>query len=143
MDLTGLGSLFDFGSKVIDRVIPDPAQKLAAQQKLMELTVSKDLAVMANDAALTKAQTDINTEEAKSSSLFVSGWRPSVGWVCSAALLYQYLLRPIGTAAYIGYTGHAPAVTLPGIDDNLWQLLTGMLGLGAMRSWDKKNGTAR
>jgi hypothetical protein len=137
MSLAALGGILDFGGKLIDRLIPDPAQKLAAQQELMKMALDKELAVMANETKLITAQTDINAIEAKSDKFFVSGWRPSIGWVCSAALCYQYLLRPIGGAAYILITGHAMPVELPGLDDNLWELLAGLLGLAGLRTAEK------
>ena len=116
MDLTGLGSLFDFGGKLIDRLIPDPAQKLAAQQELMKLAINKDLAVMANDTQLIKLQTDINLEQAKSSSLFVSGPRPFLMWVGGVGVAYQWLLVPLISFVYTTYTGHALPVQPPVMD---------------------------
>jgi len=77
----------------------------------------------------------INLEEAKSESLFVSGWRPAVGWCGALALFYCAILEPILTlvASLYGYTG-----TFPAIDTTItMQLLFGILGLGAYRSFDK------
>jgi hypothetical protein len=82
----------------------------------------------------------VNTEEAKSTNLFVSGWRPSIGWVCSFALAYQYIVRPLLTWGLMA-TGHA-IPPMPGLDDNLWQLLLGMLGLGGLRTVEKLKGAA-
>ena len=81
------------------------------------------------------AQTEINKVEAASPSVFVSGWRPAIGWVCAMAMGYQYLLRPFLVAYH-------PALAFPGLDDNLWQLLAGMLGLGGLRTFEKVNGVA-
>ena len=81
MNIGVLDGLFDFGGKLIDRLIPDPAQKLAAQQELMKLAINKELAVMANETALIKLQTDINLEQAKSPNAFISGPRPFLMWV--------------------------------------------------------------
>jgi hypothetical protein len=142
MDITGLGSIFEFGGKLIDRLIPDPAQKLAAQQELMKMAMEKELAVMANDTKLLTAQTDINAVEAANPSIFVSGGRPAAMWVCVAGMGYQFVLLPLVTFAYQLYTGHALPVLPPMLDDNLWQLLTGLLGLAGWRSFDKKNGVA-
>ena len=128
-DLTGLGSLFDFGSKVLDRVIPDPAQRAAAQEELLKITISKDLAVMANDTALIKMQTDINLEEAKSSNWFISGPRPFLAWVCGFGLFYQWLLVPLVSFAYTTYTGHALPVQPPVMDPNLYMTIGGLMGL--------------
>jgi hypothetical protein len=135
-----LGSIFEFGGKLIDRLIPDPAQKLAAQQELMKMAIDKELAVMANDTALVKMQTDINLEEAKSDSLFKSGWRPGAGWVFVAALAWQFILRPIIETGFIFYTGHAVPVPLPTLDGMLWELGFGMLGLGSLRKFVKVKG---
>ena len=120
--------MLGIGSKLIDKLIPDPAAKDAARLELMKLQQSGELAAMT-------AQTEINKVEAASSSIFVSGWRPAIGWVCALAMCYQYLVRPFITAFY-------PALTVPGLDENLWQLMMGMLGLGGLRTFEKVNNVA-
>ena len=95
---------------------------------------------MANAIKVDLAQIDVNKEEAKSSSLFVAGWRPWIGWICGNALLYVAIIEPIARfiATMYGYTG-----TFPTIDTSLtMQVLLGMLGLAGLRSYDKKQGTA-
>jgi hypothetical protein len=95
---------------------------------------------MENGIKLQLAQIAVNAEEAKSSSFFVAGWRPFTGWVCGVALAYVSLLEPIArfVATLAGYSG-----TFPTIDTTMtMQVLLGMLGLGALRSTDKKNGVA-
>ena len=128
-----ISAALDLGNTLITRIFPDPAQADAAKLKLLELQKNGELAAMT-------AQTDINKEEAKSSSLFVSGWRPAIGWVCALALAYQYLLRPLGgtIASIFGVT----IPPLPGLDDNLWQLMMGMLGMGGLRTFEKVQGVA-
>ena len=133
MALDPISAALDLGNTLITRIFPDPAQADAAKLKLLELQKNGELAAMT-------AQTDINKEEAKSSSLFVSGWRPAIGWVCALALAYQYLLRPLGgTLASIFGLIIPP---LPGLDDNLWQLMMGMLGMGGLRTFEKVQGVA-
>jgi hypothetical protein len=86
------------------------------------------------------AQTDINKVEAASSSMFVAGWRPFVGWVGGFGLAYAAILEPILRliATLWGYTGEFPV-----IDTTItMQILFGLLGLGAMRSYDKVKGVA-
>ena len=134
-DLTGLGGLFDFGSKLIDRLIPDPAQKLAAQQELLKLTVNKELAEMANDTALAKAQTDINQVEAASENLFKSGWRPFIGWVCGLACAWNWLGLPI--AKFVQALIGNPVRLSPADLSEMWPLLMGMLGIGTLRTFEK------
>lgn len=85
-------------------------------------------------------QIDVNKEEAKHASIFVAGWRPFIGWVGGVGLAYSFVVAPfvefIAKAA--GYVGEMP---LP--DSNqLLTLVTAMLGVGAMRSFDKTKGTA-
>jgi hypothetical protein len=83
---------------------------------------------------------DVNKAEAASPSAFTSGWRPAIGWVCGLALLFQYILRPM--LMWFGViTGHQWP-PLPGIDDNLWQLMLGLLGLGGLRTFEKTKGVA-
>jgi drug/metabolite transporter (DMT)-like permease len=83
----------------------------------------------------------VNAEEAKHSSLFVAGWRPFIGWCCGFAVAYQYVITPLALwiAAISGF--HLP--TPPRLDDILWELMFGMLGMGALRSFDKIKGTAK
>lgn len=121
-------ALLGIGGKLIDKLIPDPAARDAAKLDLLKLQQSGELAAML-------AQTEINKVEAANTSVFVSGWRPAIGWVCALAMGYQYLLRPF-LAAF------NPALAFPGLDDNLWQLLAGMLGLGGLRTFEKVNGVA-
>ena len=94
-----------------------------------------------NDIKLQLAQIAVNTEEAKSSRLFVAGWRPACGWVCAFALLYVAILEPIARFAALvlfNYTGAFPL-----IDTTItMQVLFGMLGIAGMRSFDKAKGTA-
>jgi hypothetical protein len=124
-----LDSLLELSTKIIDRVIPDPAQKAQAQLELLKLQQTGELAAMS-------AQTDINKVEAANANLFVSGWRPFIGWISGLALTYQYLFRPFLTA-------FLPEYHFPGLDDNLWQLMMGMLGLGAYRSFEKYQGVTK
>lgn len=138
-----LGAIFTFGGKLIDRLIPDPAQKLQAQQELMRMAMDKSLAEMANETALIKAQTDINVEQARSSNLFVSGPRPGLMWVGVFGVAYQWIIVPLGTFAYTTYTGHALPVEPPVMDGNLMVMLGGLMGvqIGA-RTVEKIKGVA-
>jgi len=133
MALDPISAALDLGNTLITRIFPDPAQADAAKLELLKLQQSGDLAQMT-------AQTDINKVEASNPSLFVSGWRPAIGWVCALALAYQYLLRPLsGTIASLFGVTLPP---LPGLDDNLWQLMMGMLGMGGLRTFEKVQGVA-
>jgi Holin of 3TMs, for gene-transfer release len=130
----GITDILDVGLKVLDRVIPDPAAKAAAQLELVKLTQQGDLAALAAETDLAKGQIAVNQAEASSGNFFNSGWRPSVGWVCSSGLAYQFLVRPL----LVTLSLPAPALEM----DTLMTLLLGLLGLGGMRTVEKLKGRA-
>ena len=113
---------------VIDKVLPD---KAAADKAKLEMQLK--LLDAANAGAL--AQLEVNKVEAAHQSTFVAGWRPAIGWVCAAALAYSYMLVPLVGFA-LTMMGQ-PVPKWPVLDGNLWELMFGMLGMGALRSYDK------
>lgn len=123
-----LDSVLNIGAKILDRVIPDKAEREKAQAELVKMQLNGELQQLAG-------QLEVNKTEAAHQSVFVAGWRPFIGWVCGVALAYQFVLRPVITWAVpsIGYT----VAEMPGLDDNLWELMFGMLGLGGLRSYEK------
>lgn len=126
---------------IINKVIPDKTAAAAAQAQLQTLVLQGQLSEeMTQLTSVTAAQSDIDKVEASNSSTFVAGWRPMIGWVCAAALAYQYLLKPLVLAGFS--MAHQVIPAMPGIDDQLWQLMFGMLGMGALRSFDKTKGVA-
>ena len=138
MDLTGLGSLFDFGKAIIERIFPDPAQRAQATLELAKLQQTGDLAKLAAETDLAKGQLEINKIEAASPNMFIAGWRPAVGWICGIGLGYATVLYPLGqfVAELCGYKG-----TIPAIDTgSLVSCLVGLLGLGGMRTFEKFKG---
>tara|TARA_R100000329_G_scaffold37600_1_gene35438 strand:+ start:171 stop:542 length:372 start_codon:yes stop_codon:yes gene_type:complete len=84
---------------------------------------------------INKAQIEVNKVEAGSTNLFVSGWRPFVGWTCGVALCYHFVLQPFLTFVLYSF-GYQ--VELPTFDmTTLTTVLMGMLGLGGLRSYEK------
>lgn len=134
-------SAIDTVGGIISKVLPDRAAAAAATAQLQQMASAGQLQEeLIQLQAITSAQSDINKTEAANPSVFVAGPRPAVMWVCVAALGYQYLLRPLWTGIAL-IAGHPiPTPGLPGLDDNLYQLLWALLGLGAMRSYDKIKG---
>ena len=126
MALDPLTAGLEVASTVISRLWPD---KTAQEQQQLAAAL-----------VMVKGQLDANTAEAASTSAFTSGWRPAVGWVCASALAFQYVARPL--LAWAGIVSGHPLPTLPGIDDNLWQLMLGMLGMGGLRTFEKAKGVA-
>lgn len=95
-----------------------------------------DLQLQQLDNALTNGQLLINQEEAKSSSLFVAGWRPFIGWVCGTALAFQFLVTPI--LMWICLILNIVIPVPPVLDlGSLMTILGGLLGLGTLRTFEK------
>jgi len=138
MDLTGLGSLFSLGESLIEKVWPDPAKQAQELLKLKELEQKGDLAELTAYVKGMQGQLAINAKEAEHPSIFVAGWRPFVGWVGGFSLAYAGILEPFlrfGAKVLFDYTGEFPV-----IDTTMsMQILLGMLGIGAQRSYDKRN----
>ena len=134
-----LGGILDAGLKILDKVIPDPAAKAAAQLELLKLQQAGEFKALEADLQLALAQTTITEVEAAAPDVFRGGWRPAAGWVCVAGLAYQFLFQPL--AAWSGgIHGWAPPPVLDLGD--LYGLLFGMLGLGAYRSFERLKGKA-
>ena len=136
-----LGPLAGIIQSVVGRLWPDPSQQAEAQLKLAQLVQSGELAQMAAATDLAKAQIGVNNTEAQSESLFKSGWRPNIGWICGAALGWNFIVRP-AIVTGMALCGHP--VTLPSADmSELMPVLLGMLGLGGLRTIEKIKGIER
>lgn len=137
-----LSSVVDIGRDILGRIFPDPAQRAAAELELLKAQQEGAFREMDAELQRSLAQTNINAVEAVNVSLFVAGWRPAVGWIGAAALAYHYLARPLVPWACAA-TGH-PVPDMPGLDGGLLELVSLMLGLGGLRSLDKRKalGTA-
>ena len=112
---------------LLDKFIEDKDQKNA---------LAHELATMADNHAqeLAKGQLAVNAVEAAHKSLFVAGWRPFVGWVSGIGLAYNVIISQI-----LGIWFEVPTVD-PSL---LTPILMGMLGMGAMRSYEKTKGVQR
>ena len=122
-----LGSLIGPATQLLDKVIEDKDEKNR---------IAFELSTLAERHAteLAKGQLEVNKVEAAHKSLFVAGWRPCIGWVCALGLLYNTILSNI-----LGIW-----VEVPEIDTTLLvPVMMGMLGLGAMRSYEKVQGVSR
>jgi len=111
-DITGIGPVADLASEIL-KMFPNAEQRAAAANKLQDFA-----------AQVAAAQSATNTAEATNENIFVSGWRPCCGWICVVGLGYSSVIAPV-----VGWPS-ADANTLIGI-------LTGMLGLGTMRTAEK------
>lgn len=151
MNLLGIGAVVEGVGKIADDLFTSDEERLkvSLQEKII-------------DAQLMQGQMAINQEEAKHASVFVAGWRPAIGWVGAAALAYQFLVYPllVWLWALLQAKGVIPCHIDPSVipvdkiaqctfneppelsTDALWVIISGMLGIAGMRSFDKAKGTA-
>lgn len=137
-----IGDVVDKGLDIVDKFVKDKDQAEELKAEIKQQIESQDHEqVMAE----LEGQLAINTEEAKHKSMFVAGWRPFIGWIGGMALGYQFLLYPIlvwcwsflQAQGIIPTELDAPPVLNTGA---LLTVVTGMLGIGGMRSFDKLKG---
>jgi hypothetical protein len=124
---------------IIERLWPDP--NVAQEMKLKMLTLHQEGAFKEIEAQLQNdlAQLAVNKEEAAAGT-FRGGWRPMIGWVCAGSFAWNYIGMPIGSWAATVVFGYAGALP-PMIDFSVMMpVMLGMLGLGYMRTEEKKVG---
>ena len=110
---------------VLDKLFTSDDERLTKEILLTRLAMSPQL-----------AQLEIAKIEAQHKSIFVSGARPFIIWCCGLGLLFAFIINPL----IQWVTGH-PGPNLP--LDNIYNLLIGILGLGAYRTVEKIHGKAR
>lgn len=120
---------------LLDKLIPDPQAAAEAKLKAVELAQRGELAALDAEMRLALGQLEVNKAEA-STDAFRGGWRPACGWVCAFGLGYNFLLRPL--LPWAANVAGANVPPLPTIDtETLMVLLTGMLGLGGLRTFER------
>jgi hypothetical protein len=123
--------------KVLDRIIPDPAQRAAAALEMAKLQQSGELAKMQAETQLAQGQIDTNKIEA-AAGMFRGGWRPFIGWVCGAALGYEFVVRAF--LVWLTPVFHFPTAPPELPMGDLLTILGGILGLGSLRTVEKTQG---
>ena len=120
------------------RLIPDKGERARAK----EMFEGQMLTAM---TSLVQGQLEINKTEAQHSSIFVAGWRPAIGWICGVALGWNFVVQPLLLWGAWIFPEIAPDIsTAPKLDtDELMTVLLGMLGLGGLRTYEKRLGVAR
>jgi Holin of 3TMs, for gene-transfer release len=127
MSLDPLTAGIDLAKTAINKIWPDKTEAEKAE--------------LAAAVTILQGQMAINTEEAKSQSVFVAGWRPFIGWVCGSALAYTYIGYPF--LIWVMSVWH-PEIAPPKLmnDGMLYELMFGMLGMGGLRTFEKYKGVA-
>ena len=106
---------------LLDKFIEDKDQKNALAHEIA--TISE------------KHAQELAKGQAAHSSIFVSGWRPFIGWTCGLGMFGNFITIPFANfvLALADYDVVIPLVPL----ETMMPVLMGMLGLGAMRSFEK------
>jgi hypothetical protein len=121
-------------SPLIER-IPDPNERARAKEQI-------EAQMLAAMTSLVQGQLEINKAEAQHASVFVSGWRPGIGWICGAALAWNFIVQPI--ISWVAFLNGIDLGGVPTLDTGeLTTILLGMLGLGGLRTYEKRLGVAR
>lgn len=120
------------------RFIPDKNKREEAKELF-------DTQMLTALTGLVQGQLEINKEEARHTSIFVAGWRPAIGWICGSALAWNFVIQPLLLWGAWMFPEIAPDIsTAPKLDtDELMTVLLGMLGLGGLRTYEKRLGVAR
>jgi len=125
---------------LLEKILPDPQAQADAKIKLLDLAQKGELAVLDAETKMALGQMEINKAEA-TTDMFRGGWRPATGWACVFGLVYQFLLQPL--VPWVAAVSGATVPPLPAIDnETLMVLLTGMLGLGGLRTFERIKGKA-
>jgi len=127
MALDPLTAVADLAGTVINKIWPDKSE-IEKQQ-------------LAAAVMMIQSQLDINKVEAAHPSIFVSGWRPAIGWVCGAGCAWNWVLLPV-SKVLLPMAGYVVAVS-PADLSEMMPLLFGLLGLGGLRTVEKLNDKAR
>jgi Holin of 3TMs, for gene-transfer release len=141
MDITGIGSVFDFLGKAADKIWPNADEANKAKFAMFQAQQAGELKGLEQEFELAKSQIAVNAIDAASPSLLNSGGRPACIWIGAFSMAYVSIIEPVArfvATVCFHYTGAFPV-----IDTSLtMQVMFGLLGLSGMRSYDKKQGTA-
>lgn len=144
MNLLGIGAIVETVGKIADDLITSDQER--AQMAIEERKLDLEAQRVAQTVDL--AQTEVNKAEAGHASLFVAGWRPAIGWIGGAAMAYQFLAYPLlqWGWAVMQSRGLIPAeFAAPPVmaSDQLWVILSGILGIAGMRTYEKRSGVTK
>ena len=128
-----LGGVLELGKDLLNRFFPNEEERRKAEADFLKLAMDGELKQVI-------AQLEINAREASHKSIFVAGWRPFFGWMGGLAFGYNVILQPV-----LVWYGQSKGWPIPPTvnSDLLWVVITGMLGIGGMRTYEKMNGVSK
>lgn len=125
--------LIQLGSTLIEKFIPNKAEQARAEVEFLKMIQEGELKVVL-------AQLEINAKEAAHPSVWVSGWRPFVGWTCGLGLAYQSIIHNI--LEWVSTAYQLPIPPKPDTETLIY-VLSALLGVGALRTYEKKTGLVK
>lgn len=142
LGLDPITAIANAASTIIDKIFPDAGEAQKAKLRIEEMKLNGELAAIAQENQLQIAQIEVNKEDAKSSNWIQANWRPAVGWIGAFSLGYAAILEPL--ARFVAQVGFGYTGAFPILDSTIsMQILFGILGLGAYRSFDKMKGSSK
>lgn len=132
-DLTGIGAAVTGIKDILGMFFPDKTEEEKA--KMAQAFQYANLVQQAD-----AAQTAVNQEEAKSTSLFIAGWRPFIGWVCGSACAWNWIGISVVKAACALFAYKLAIDLQPASLTEMLPILGGLLGLGTLRTIEKIQG---
>ena len=130
------GGLVDSVGKIVDDLHVSEEEKQQAKAKLIEL-----------ENQIKLKQMDINLADAKSTAGGISGflqraWRPLIGFSCALAIFWEFVLSKF--ILFICGLFQYEVLNIPQLDmGTLMPLVMSLLGMGALRTFEKTKGVAK
>jgi hypothetical protein len=115
----------------VDKIFTSDEERLELKNEFSKAELGFEAKYMDLVSKQNIAQTEVNKVEASSGAFFQSGWRPAIGWIGVAALAYKFVIYPL----LLWMPNIAPPNPID--SDILFSMVTGMLGIAGMRSFDK------
>jgi len=110
--------------EILDRFVPNKEEARKAQAELEKMLMDNQHQIQLN-------QIELNKQEAKG-NWFQSGWRPATGWICVIGMAVNFLISPLSAGFGITIPQAGTDVMMP--------VLMGLLGLGGLRTYERKMG---
>ena len=135
--VSAVGGIIGTIGNVIDDLVTTDAERMSAQIELAKI-----------DASLLTTQMEVNKAEASHASIFVAGARHAILWIGAAAMAWTFVLHPmlVWCWALMQAKGWIPQgmpnpPTLQ--SDELWVIISGILGIGGYRTFEKVKGVSK
>lgn len=138
-----VGNIIDKAAGIIDKAVIDKDERIRLKNNLKKLKLNAESQLLERASQERLAQIAVNQEEAKAKSP-MGTWRQGIGWVCVAAFAFNFLINPLflwGVSVVSVWYPEVKNMAAPPVLSlaEIMPVLLGMLGLGSLRTYEKKN----